>query len=236
MSILELLVRVTMRGLIFTPSFLLLNRRPFYYYRPQRSCEGYVFTSVCLSTGRVSASVHAGIPPPPEQIPPQSGHPPEQTPPGADSPRPDTIPPEQTPHPPGADTPPPLEQTPGSRSPSREQPPPPPRYGHCYGRYASYWNAFLCCLWVCPETSPTRKHSSRMHTAPLPAVRLSVATRCQHWWGIPQVNKFEWVSSLGDHVSTRVEEGKVPCLEGDCPLSSGVPCPRVGLTDCKVIC
>ena len=24
---------------------------PFYFYRPQRSCEGYVFTGVCLSTG-----------------------------------------------------------------------------------------------------------------------------------------------------------------------------------------
>ena len=31
------------------------------YYRPQRSCEGYVFTPVHLSTGG-SASVHAGIP------------------------------------------------------------------------------------------------------------------------------------------------------------------------------
>ena len=34
------------------------------YYRPQWSCEGYVFTPVCLSTGRY-ASVHAGIPHPP---------------------------------------------------------------------------------------------------------------------------------------------------------------------------
>ena len=41
-----------------------------YNYRPRRSCEGYVFTPVCLSTGR-SASVHAGIPPPPEQTPPE---------------------------------------------------------------------------------------------------------------------------------------------------------------------
>ena len=78
-----------------------------YFYRPQRSCEGYVFTGVCLSTGEVgvSASVHAGTPPPPEQTPPRSRHTaPEQTPPGADT---------------------------------------PPRYGHCCGRYASYWNAFL---------------------------------------------------------------------------------------------
>ena len=40
----------------------------FTHYRPQQSCKGYVFTLVCLSTG-VSASVHAGIPPP-EQTPP----------------------------------------------------------------------------------------------------------------------------------------------------------------------
>ena len=39
----------------------------FDYYRPQRSCGlGNVFTGVCLSTGgRVSASVHAGMPDPP---------------------------------------------------------------------------------------------------------------------------------------------------------------------------
>ena len=38
-----------------------------YVYRPQRSCgQGNVFTGVCLSTGgRVSASVHAGMPAPP---------------------------------------------------------------------------------------------------------------------------------------------------------------------------
>ena len=87
------------------------------FYRPQRNCEGYVFTGVCLSTGvagvgwEVSASVHAGIPPshpgadtPQEQTPPKSRHPPEQTPPK-----------------------------------SRH----PPRYGDYCGRYASYWNAFL---------------------------------------------------------------------------------------------
>ena len=39
-----------------------------FIYRPQRSCgQGNVFTGVCLSTGggRVSASVHAGMPYPP---------------------------------------------------------------------------------------------------------------------------------------------------------------------------
>ena len=38
------------------------------YYRPRRSCgQGNVFTGVCLSTGgRVPASVHAGMPEPPQ--------------------------------------------------------------------------------------------------------------------------------------------------------------------------
>ena len=78
------------------------------YYRPQRSCEGYVFTPVCLSTGGGSASVNAGIPPPPpgagppgnrhpsgskhpphrEQAPPRSRHPLEQTPPSSRPPAP----------------------------------------------------------------------------------------------------------------------------------------------------
>ena len=37
----------------------------FYNYRPQRSCEGYVFTGVCLSTGRMPGpwvSVPGGVP------------------------------------------------------------------------------------------------------------------------------------------------------------------------------
>ena len=49
------------------------------YYRPQRSCgQGNVFTGVCLSTGgRVSASVHAGMPDPPgTRPPPRPGRPP----------------------------------------------------------------------------------------------------------------------------------------------------------------
>ena len=104
-----------------------------HYYRPQRSCEGYVFTGVCLSTGGVgvSASVHAGIPLL-EQTPP-SRHPPRETPPRTR--HPPSRPPSQEQTPPRPDTP------PQSRTP-REQTPPPPRYGHCCGRYASYWNAF----------------------------------------------------------------------------------------------
>ena len=62
------------------------------FYRPQTKLrEGYVFTGVCDSVnGGVSASVHAGIPPPPEADPPKAdppgADPPEQTPPGADPP------------------------------------------------------------------------------------------------------------------------------------------------------
>ena len=48
----------------------------------------------------------------------------------------DTPPQEQTP-PSGADTPPPEHTPPGAD---------PPRDGHCCGRYASYWNAFLLLL------------------------------------------------------------------------------------------
>ena len=68
------------------------------YYRPQRSCgQGNIFTPVYHSIhGEVSASVHAGMPPPGRAYPPWSRHPPEQTPPRADPPGPD---------PPKADTP-----------------------------------------------------------------------------------------------------------------------------------
>ena len=41
-----------------------------------------------------------------------------------------------------------------------------------------------------------------MHTARLPNIHASVATRCQHWWGVgPQVNKFEQVFGLGHQMS-----------------------------------
>ena len=63
----------------------------YYFYCPQSSCKGYVFTGVCLSTGGMSASVHAGIPHPQEQTSPQSRHPlGADTPTGADTPRADT--------------------------------------------------------------------------------------------------------------------------------------------------
>ena len=49
------------------------------YYRPQRSCgQGNIFTPVCHSVHRGgSASMHAGIPTPPDQVdPPGPGRPP----------------------------------------------------------------------------------------------------------------------------------------------------------------
>ena len=65
-----------------------------HFYRPQRSCEGYVFTPPRGG----SASVHTGIPPaqsrphrtrhPPDQAPPW-----EQTPPGPGTPRDQASPP-----------------------------------------------------------------------------------------------------------------------------------------------
>ena len=51
----------------------------FNFYRPQRSCKGYVFTGVCLSTGR-GQSIWPGAPPW-QQTPPRPG-----TSPGADTP------------------------------------------------------------------------------------------------------------------------------------------------------
>ena len=61
----------------------------------------FLHLSVILFTGgRGSASVHAGIPPPREQTTP-----PDQTPLGADTPPRADTPPEQTPRPPGKQTP-----------------------------------------------------------------------------------------------------------------------------------
>ena len=102
-------------------------------YRPQRRWAKVIFSQACVKNsvhrgGRVSASVHAGIPPP----------------------GPGTSPPEQTPpdqaHPPGADTPfrsrPPREADCSIRSTS--------------GWYASYWNAFLLVSVNGPCKSPMR--------------------------------------------------------------------------------
>ena len=76
-------------------------------YRPQRSCEGYVFTGMCLSTGGCLPQCMLGNPPGAD-TPLGSRHPPgADTPQGADTPGS---------RPPGADTP--LgEDPPGSRQP-----------------------------------------------------------------------------------------------------------------------
>ena len=127
-----------------------------YFYRPQRSCEGYVFTGICSPRGGVCLSACWDTTPP-EQTPPleadtpQSRHPSQSRPPTGSRhpPRADTPSPEQTPPPLEQTplTPPPRKQTPpplGADTPSREQTPPPsPKDDPCCGRYASYWNAFL---------------------------------------------------------------------------------------------
>ena len=103
------------------------------YYHLQHICRKYMFSqaSVILFTGGgVYNSMHWGQHPPGKtplvQTPP-CRHPTGQTPPS----------PRQTPYPgrhsPWADT---LQQTPPGQT-------PPPPDGHCNGRYASYWNAFL---------------------------------------------------------------------------------------------
>ena len=101
------------------------------HYRPQQSCENYVFTPVCYSVHR------GGLPqcklgyhtpgtrhPPGAGTPPWSRHPPDQTPP---------VPAPLGPAPLGAD--------------------PPSGDGYCCGRYASYWNAFLFYLLIFQHNS-----------------------------------------------------------------------------------
>ena len=92
-------------------------RSSVYNYRPQRSCEGHVFTGVCLSTGGCLPQCML------RYTPPQSRHPPEQTPlpPGGRH-----CPPEQT-HTPGADTPLQSRHPPQSRHPSPQEQTPSPR-------------------------------------------------------------------------------------------------------------
>ena len=81
------------------------SRPPSYYYRPQRSCEGYVLTPVCLSTGGLPQC---------RNTTPGSRHPLEQTPPQEQTP-PEQAPQEQAP---------PKQASPGSRPPSRAGTPP----------------------------------------------------------------------------------------------------------------
>ena len=114
------------------------------YYRPQRSCEGYVFTPVCHSVrgGEVPGQV-----PPWDQVHP---HPPDKytlragTTPRQIQPREPGTPPGQE-HPLGRYTP--LGRyIPQDQVHPRAGTPSPPGDGYCCGRYASYWNAFLFSL------------------------------------------------------------------------------------------
>ena len=115
------------------------------FYRPQRRCgQGNIFTPVCYSVHRGSASVHAGIPP-------RSRHPPGTRPPPPPGPDPhprDQTPQNQTPrdqtHPPGTRPTPPRDQTPQEQTP-RDQTPreADSSIRSMSGRYASFWNAFF---------------------------------------------------------------------------------------------
>ena len=125
-------------------------------YRPQLSCgQGYVFTRVC-------DSVHRGglrrTPPGTRQTPlgtrqtppPDQGEPPRtrQTPPRKNPPPPCPDQADPTPTPDQADTP---------LGPRRT---PPPQEEDCSirsmsGRYASYWNAFLCFCQYARLKNPT---------------------------------------------------------------------------------
>ena len=108
-----------------------------YFYRPQRSWAKVMFlqASVILSIGGGSASVHAGMPAPPDQAdPPGTSKPPPPTrqipppapgrPPGTRDPPPQTR---QTP--PRPETPPQTRQTP--------LPPPPRKQTPAYGQWAA---------------------------------------------------------------------------------------------------
>ena len=136
--------------------------------------------------------MHAGIPPPPwnrhplEQTPPSPGAdtPPQADPPRADNPPGADPPGEQTPlgsRPPGADTPrnrhpPGTDTTPAADTPHRSRHPPgsrhPPREADSSirstsGRYASYWNAFLCDLSVADPGFLRRRRQRQSRNAKL---------------------------------------------------------------------
>ena len=98
-------------------------RAPKNYYRPQRSCEGYVFTPVCLSTGGVCLSACWDTNPR-DQTPPWDQTPPRDQ---APSPGPGNTPWDQTspPRPGTSPTRPPWDLAPpGSGTPPRNRHPP----------------------------------------------------------------------------------------------------------------
>ena len=123
----------------------------YHCYRPQRSCgQGNVFTGVCLSTGgRVSASVHAGMPcPPGTRETPGPGRPPRDQ---GDPSRDQGDPPGPGRHP---HTPPPWDQgdTPHSRD-QADTPPPGSRLQHTV--YERPVRILLECILVQRSSSTT---------------------------------------------------------------------------------
>ena len=119
---------------------------------PQRGVPGQVppKDQVHPPPGTRYTPLGPGTPPPWDQVHlPGPGTPPQDQvhPPGLGTPpsRPGTPPetrytPQDQVHPPGT------KYTPRTRYIPRDQVhPPPPADGYCCGRYASYWNAFLCC-------------------------------------------------------------------------------------------
>ena len=120
--------------------YILRGRRKLIcHYRPQRSCEGYVFTGVCLSTGGVpgpggsapGGGLLWGVPGP-------MGSPPRGV------PGPGGVFALAVPGPSGRvcsrGVPGPMGGIPAC---TEADPPPPGRDGYCCGWYTSYWNAFL---------------------------------------------------------------------------------------------
>ena len=106
------------------------------YYHLQHICRKYMFSqaSVILFTGGgVYNSMHWGQHPPPLGRHPLCRHPPADTQLGR-HPLPLGRPPTRADTPPG--------QIPPADTPRADTLPPPPD-GHCNGRCASYWNAFL---------------------------------------------------------------------------------------------
>ena len=102
-----------------------------FHYRPQRSCEGYVFTSVCLSTGGEYLTRYTPLGPgtPPDQVhPPRTRYTPQPgTPPGpGPPPGPGTNP--QTRYAPQTRCTPPTRNTPQTRYPLDQVHPPGTRY------------------------------------------------------------------------------------------------------------
>ena len=104
--------------------------------------QGNIFTPVCHSVhGGVS---HQGDPPGKEASSPEGGTPPgRRHPPGRETPTPLAGRPPWEGGLPLQGDPPGRRHPPAGRPPIGREMPPPPTDGYCFGRYASYWNAFL---------------------------------------------------------------------------------------------